>query len=247
MAVKMLDARQEAKQKMYGVVRTLCADNSSIVDGNLGFKNAVAEFGGVVGQIDSAAQLVGTSLTGITMDKNVSKQDLIAETATMAGRIYAYAAKSGNNTMKQAANYSETDLRRLKDTELAPACQAIHDLAEANKAELKDYGVTAAKLTALQAKITAYAAAVPKPRSAIAGRKTTKEQIKQLFKTADAILAEQMDRLIDDFATDNPEFVAGYRNARMIVDPRTPPKPANPGGGNAKGGEGGEGGENPPA
>lgn len=244
MAVKMLDARQEAKQNMYQVVGAHCADNSSIVNGNLGFKNAVVEFGGVVVQIDSSTQLVGASLAGIAVDKNVLKRDLIAETVTMAGRIYAYSAKIGNNTMKQAVNYSESDLRRLKDAELAPACQAIHDLAGANTDELKDYGVTSAKLAAMQTKIAAYAVAVPKPRSAIAGRKTTKAQIKQLFKNADAILVEQMDRLIDDFAADNPEFVAGYTNARIIVDPKSKPKENGEGDKNAKGGEGGNDGEN---
>jgi anti-sigma regulatory factor (Ser/Thr protein kinase) len=42
-----------------------------------------------------------------------------------------------------------------------------------------------------------------------------------LFKNADAILVGQMDRLVNDFAEANPAFVAGYENARIIVDPKS--------------------------
>jgi hypothetical protein len=243
-AAKLLDARQEAKLNMYQVVQGHCADNSAIVDTNTGFKTGVTDFGGVVSQIDSGAQLVSPNLTGIAIDKNVSKKDLSREAATMAGRIYAFASKNGNNTLKQQADLAESDFLRLKDAELAPACQAIHDLAETNKVALKDYGVTDEKLAALQTKIDAYAAAVPKPRSAIAGRKTTKANIRQLFKQADAVLIDQMDRLVNDFAADHPEFVAGYFNARIIVDPKSKPKENGEGDKNAKGGEADGGGDN---
>ncbi len=234
----MLTARQEAKLNMYQVVQGYCAENSAIVDTNIAFKDSVTDFGVEVAAIDSGAQLVGTNLTGIAADKTVSRSSLTTETVTMAGRIYAYAAKIGNNTLKQAADITDTDLRRFKDGELAPACQAVHDLADANKVELADYGVTAPKLAALQALITAFAADVPKPRAAIAGRKTTREQIRQRYENADSILRDRMDRLVNDFAANNAEFVAGYFNARIIVDPKSKSK---------ENGEGEEGGviENP--
>ena len=48
-----------------------------------------------------------------------------------------------------------------------------------------------------------------------------KANIRNLFKQADAILVEQMDKLVETLSADNPDFVAAYKNAHIIVDPKT--------------------------
>lgn len=224
MKMKILEAKQEAKLNMYQVVRGHCDSNSTIVNTNLAFKNAVGEFGAKVAGIESAAELVSAVLTGIATDKTVSKETLSREASKIAGLIYAYAAKTGNNTLKQAVNFSFSDLKRLKDAEVAPRCQAIHDAGNDNLAALGDFGVTKPKLDALQALIDGYETHLPKPRTAIAERSTRKANIKQLFKDADAILVDQMDKLVEDLAADNPDFVKTYKSARKIVDPKSKAK-----------------------
>jgi hypothetical protein len=236
MPLKVIDKKQEAKLNMYHVVIVRCDDNITIVDLNIAFKNAFGDFKAIVAEIDAAAQQAAVVITGIAADKSVSAVNLREKAAKTAGLIYAYAAKTGNNELKQAVNFSKTDLKNLKDAELAPVCQTIHDSGQANLAALADYGVTTAKLAALQADIDAYTAQIAKPRSAIVDRKTTKAGLKEKFSRADAVLKEQMDRLIDDFAEDHPEFVAQYKNARIIVDAKSKPKTS-----------GGTGGTNPPA
>ena len=217
--MKILDARQEAKLNMYQVVQSLCDANTPIVETNKAFANALIEFKAKIAQIDVGTGLTSLVLTGIAADKSVSKQDLSVIATQIAGLIFAFAAKTGNNTLKQAVNFSTTDISKLKDGEIAPQCQNIHDSGVANLANLADYGVTTAKLDDLQTAINSYTGHVAKPRTAITERATTKANIKQYFKQADAILTEQMDKLVENFKADNPDFVSTYRNARIIIDP----------------------------
>jgi hypothetical protein len=221
MELKVLDSKQESKFKMYNVVITRCDDNASIVDLNVAFKNAFTDFRAIVAQIGANAQKAGVVLKGIAADKTVSKKDLCANAAKTGGLIYAYAAKTGNNKLKQSVDFSKSDLMKLKDGEIAAVCQTIHSAGVENKAALTDYGVTDKKLADLQTAIDSYTGEVAKPRSAIIDRKVTKAQTKDLFKQADALLVEQMDNLIEDFLDTNAQFVAEYKSARIIIDPKT--------------------------
>lgn len=232
--MKSLDSRQEAKLNMYQVVQAHCDANTTIIGANIAFSNAFNDFKAKVAQISADAQKSSAVLTGIAADKSVSKQDLSRIGSQIAGLIYAFAAKTENNTLKQAVNFSVSDLSRLKDAEIAPLCQNIHDKGVENLDALKDYGITTAKLAELQTAIDGYTGHVPKPRSAITERATTKANLRQTFKQADAILVEQMDKLVENFTADNPDFVATYKSARVIVDPKT--KAKQPNGDNVTGG-----------
>ncbi len=232
--MKILTSRQEVKRNMYDVVILKCDANLPIITTNAALLAAFNEFKAVIANITVAAPLSAVVTTGITTDKLVSKTDLSQITAITGGQIYAYAAKTGNNALKDAVDFSASQLKKLKDGEIAARCQTIHDLGVANKDALADYGVTTAKLAELQTAINDYVQSAPKPRSAITDRATVKANIRNYFAQADAILVEQMDKLVETLIEDHPDFVQTYKNARIIVDQKTKSK----GNGN---------GENPPA
>jgi hypothetical protein len=223
--MKILNARQVVKRNMYDVVITKCDANPEITGRNTALTAALSELKTLLASITAAAPLSAAVITGITTDKKVSKDELSQTAAILAGQIYAYAAKTRNNTLKEAANFSVSDLKRLKDGELGPRCQAIYDLGAENLSALKDYGVSSNTLTDLQEAIEAYTQTVPKPRSALADRSTVKANLRQYFKETDALLLEQIDKLVESFAEEFPDFVATYKSARIIVDEKTKPKP----------------------
>lgn len=219
--IKILNARQEVKLNMYDVVILKCDANSSIIAANPALSTALNEFKAVIENIRAATPSSAVITTGITEDKEVSKAALSELTATIAGQIYAYAAKTKNNTLKDAVNFTASQLRKLKDGETTARCQSIHDLGIENLSVLGDYGIKTATLAGLQTAISDYAQTVPKPRSAITDRATVKANLRQYFKDADAILKEQMDKLVEPLAKDHADFVSTYKNARKIVDPKT--------------------------
>lgn len=222
--MKILSSRQEAVLNMMDLIQSFLDDRADIVALNLGFKNGFDELKPIIANIKTAAQASSAVTSGITAGKNISKEDLSQTASRTAGQMFAYAAKTGNTELKAAADFSSSDLLRLKDGELAIRCQEIHDLALANKTALADYGVTPAKLAQLQTAINEYAQKATKPRDAITNRKVVKANIKTMFTQATAIFIEQLDRLIEDYAATHPDFVADYKAKRKIVDPKTKKK-----------------------
>lgn len=216
-----MNAIQEAKLTMYRAVEQHCDDNTSIIGSVVAFKTAVGAFKTKIASIIGTEQLTDVPLKGIAEDKTVSKQSLCQLAADVASLIYAYAAATGNNTLREEANFPITKLLRTRDDQLAPRCQNIHDIGDTNLAAVKDYGLSAAILTSLQDAITAYAAQTPKPRTALSQRKTYNANIAALFVEADAILKSQMDKTIVSFKAANPDFVSEYLSNRIIIDPAT--------------------------
>lgn len=213
--------RQEAQITMFRAVETHCNDNSSIIAAVPAFQTAFNEFKTKLAEILAVVQLRDASLAGITAGKNHLKEALSRQTADIAGIIYAYAATTNNEPLKAETNLSYSKLLQTRDDELAPRCQNIHARADENKTELADYGITAATLTALQTAIDNYKTETPKTRTAQSRRKTQTANLDHLIKDATGILKTRMDKLVANFKTAHPDFVAAYEANRIIIDPAT--------------------------
>lgn len=216
-----MDSRQEAKLNMYDAVLAHCDANAAIVATVVAFQNAVNDFEDIVDDLRTAAQNEVQAITGFTADKNAQRQDLIDITVDVAGSIYAYASAQDNLILKDQVKINPSDLTRMKDELLGPVCTNILDAANANAAALVDYGVTAAKITALDDAIEDFVSAVPAPRNAVSNRVSIAEQIKQLFKDGDQLLKERLDKLALQFKTTQPNFYTAYRSNRVILDAAT--------------------------
>lgn len=216
-----MEAKQEAKLTMCRAVEQHCDNNSAIIGLIAAFLTAFNVFKAKIAEIMNATQLADLSLQGITADKSNRKQNLAQMATDIAGIIYAYAVAIGNLTLKQEMNITFSKLIQTRDDQLAPRCQNIHDKGIENLAQLGEYGIKDGNLSALQTAIDEYQAATPKPRTAVSQRKTHNANLRRLFKETDAILKDQMDRLVVNFRTSNPDFVAQYFSNRQIIDPAT--------------------------
>jgi hypothetical protein len=76
-------------------------------------------------------------------------------------------------------DFSRSDVGKGRDTEVVARCQDILAAATENVGSLGDYGVNAAKLTALKKKLENFQAVLAKPRQ---GRATTSSATKELAK-----------------------------------------------------------------
>ena len=89
--------------------------------------------------------------------------------------------------------------------------QNIHDADAANLAALADS----------ETAIDNYSAETMKPRTAVSNRKTATANLAALFKETNDILKNQMDKLIELYRADHPDFVNTYFETRIMVDPPT--------------------------
>jgi hypothetical protein len=216
-----MNAKEEAKLTMFRGFEQHLDTNSGIVSTITALAPASNAFKDFIAGIVNAEQLTNVNLTGITVDKGNAKQDLYQIAADSAALIAAYASTVGNPTLEAEVNYTVTKLKRLRDEQLAPVCQIIHDRAVENKAVLKDYSITDAKIAELQTEITGYTVKTPNPRTAVGNRKTQTAQRRELFRQGDAILKKQINKLIKNFRTTQPDFHNTYFNLREIPDALT--------------------------
>ena len=216
-----MTAKQEAKLNMYHAVVTFCDDNTAIVTTVPAFETALTAAKTKLAAIVTTAQLEAQVIAGIAMDKEQLRSNLCQQARDMASVVFAYASSINNNELKEQVNFSFTDLRRLRDDQLAPVAQNIYNAANDNLVALATYGITAPILTTYQDSIDDYQAVVPGPRNATSLRATYKANLKTLFADTDTILKLQMDKIAVQFKTTNPDFYNTYVNNRIIVDAGT--------------------------
>ncbi len=218
---KIMNSKQEAKLNMYRTTQQHCEKHAALIKNYPAFENGCnalsAKNAALIGTATAQSQVI----TGVAQDKALEKNNLCKMATNVGGLVFAFASKAKNNTLKQSVNYSYSDLHRLKDDLLVPVVNNIYQAAAANAAALQTYGVTDALLQAFKASIERYSEAVPRPRGAKSERITSADNAKQLIREIDALLKNELDKLVMAIEPDNPDFVATYKNCRFIYNPAT--------------------------
>jgi hypothetical protein len=218
-----MDARQKAKFNMRRAVEQHLDENTEIIAAVPAFPTALGKLKTFNTRIAAAAGLQETPRTGVAKDKQTRKDELIENALKVIKPARAHASEVGDNTLRDEVDYAFTDLNRLRDEQLAPRCQVIHDRAAALLEEMKAFGLTSAKLAALQTAIDDYSAETPKPRAARAETSVQTDNLEDLFSESKKVLI-QMDDMIDNFKDDHPDFVAKYKKLREIDEPPSRPR-----------------------
>lgn len=216
-----MTAREEAKLSMYRAVSQHCSLNAAIVNTNLAFKSSNTTLDAKIATLLTSETSVQKQTKGVAQDKGTLRATLVLTAFETAAQVSAFATKTKNDTLKQIVNFSMTDLERIKDDLLIPTCNNIKKAANDNLANLADYGVTVASLTAFQTDMDNYSASVAKPRLAKTQKTTDGKNVKAIMKEIDNILKEEMDKTVVNFRKTYPDFVTKYKEVRKIVDPST--------------------------
>lgn len=224
-----MTATQENKLSMFLAVKSVCDRSQSVWQGLPAFSAAFAEFSAHVGTIQTLSTGQGRRKTGVAEDKQRLRKELCEAAFEVAAATLAYAKATKNAALATKVDYSLSDLMIGRDTGSATRCEEVHAAASAALGKLADYGVTAAKLTSLQDKITAYRDILTKPREAKTSGKTTTTSLAAEFQAATDLLNDRLDNLIPQFRAANGAFVSDYQNARLIVKAGIGRREADPG------------------
>ncbi len=211
--------------------------------------NAPADFGTDLTQLQAdygaitskAAQADGA--TGGAADAKAVAETALEDAAYILARALAnHFKKTGDLDNLGKVDVSKTEIMKLRNQEMVSKTTEILNLATVAVAQpnAADRGVTAARVAALSAAITAFSNLMSKPRGQIVNRSTLLKELE----TDVASLLEQVNDM-DDLAlqfdgTDaGKRFVEAWKRARIIVDtgggrgnggtpPIPPPAPPHP-------------------
>jgi hypothetical protein len=155
---------------------------------------------------------------GKTSLKNQQQLDLIEATVPIAAALYALATATNDLHIKEIANVKKGTLQNLRDTELTDKITLIKNTADAQAAPLAAYGVNAAAIAALDTKLSTYNLALGGKESSFAVKSAAGQVLSDLFNQADAVLKDQLDRMMEMFKPSDDQFYLEYKSAREIKD-----------------------------
>jgi len=167
--------------------------------------------------IDASAQKQQAP-SGAAEDKTEARDALEDVTFLMCEALGVLAQVSGDHDLTALAAVRESDLTRATAEELSNLAANILAAANARKSELMTVQVTQANIDELDQSLRTFNAAKTAPRSAIAERSVHTKSVTTLVREAQMMLRNSIDRFVNLFRRTDPDFVAGYKAARVIVD-----------------------------
>lgn len=213
-----MDRAQTNRVTMFKTVAGYLDQNASVWSGMAPLATAVQQFQQKIGAIDTAAQKQETPVSGATGDKAATRDDLEDVLFLTCEALGVLAHTTGDHDLQALVNVSPSTLDSLGDEELANRASNVLARANARKTELATMQVTQANIDELDQALQDFQAAKAKPRTAVVERSVQTQSLSSLLREAGNILRDQIDRLVNLFRRTHPEFVAGYRSARVVVD-----------------------------
>lgn len=179
-----------------------------------GLENAVAENDNLVTKVENIPAVTSGN-------KQIARADLAAIALKVSSvlKIYAYINKKQNLTNFVVTSESIM-MERMPQQDFLVYCKNLKQHIEPVIEQLADYGLTPEMANELNTEIEDYEAVMTQPRELINTRKTTNELIEDKLEEIYLLLTNQIDPFMELFK-DDTEFYAGYKAARMIVDPAT--------------------------
>lgn len=196
--------------------------------------------GNLVTKIDAIrtiSERTAINTKGITLTKAEAEDAVVQFACTVAAMLFAYADDNTNTQLKRdMQKVTPSNLKARKDEEVLDSlynilnkAQEISTVTPPATNPLLPYGFKAdvivggeitepGTLTQLETAIQTYSQLTTSPRTAIAGRKTSNQQLKKEFKETDALL-RKMDKVINGVKATYPEFYDGWYNMRELIGP----------------------------
>lgn len=222
----MVQSDQNRLQMWKQVSRYLIT-NKTVWEGNVPFSSAAAALNSNIAAAEAAIAGQTTTSTGLSADKDALEAAAIAQVVAIAKSTKVYALDSNDNGLLASVNFSKSSLMRLPEAELSQRLRQIVGTAQARAGELEAYGVTEDAFPAANEAILAFENAAPAPRASIAGKRAVSASIPAIMKAGKMAL-EKLDNLVHIFNATAPQFAAGYKATRVIVDAGRRHQPEEP-------------------
>jgi len=162
------------------------------------------------------------ALTGITALKRAARKAMIATTYKVVSGLKSLANATADVELAAQVNFSRSELSRGKEPAVVNRCDALLTLGQAHATALAaKFNVSAADLTAQgAAAVAAFKAVQSKPRENVSVIAAATKELQGLFTEVDALLADEIDPLVETLREVHPAFYHEYQTCRAIVNSR---------------------------
>ena len=208
----------ENKLTMYEAVVSLLDSNTAKLASLTALTPVIADFKDRIAAIKEKDTLANTAKAGKSQIKAADEAALIDDAVTIASALYALGSATNDDRLKAMSKVTKSSLVALRDTQLANDVTNIKNLADANAATLTGYGITAPMIAALDTKITAFNTSLGAREVSSSISTSAFQQLDAMFKDADTLLKDQIDKIMVIFKNSDPQFYGEYENSREIIN-----------------------------
>lgn len=173
------------------------------------------------GTLTAKTALAEAAAGGAADAKAVAETTLEDAAHVLARALAVHFKKTGNLTARAQVNVSKSAIMKLRTQELVNKTTAIRDLATATVSEpdADKRGVTAARVAALTAGITAFSSVMNAPRGEIVNRSALLREVETDIAALLEALGDLDDLVLQFDGTDEGKlFIEAWKGARIIVD-----------------------------
>ena len=222
-----MDARQENKVSMFYKIRTFFTANLSTLAALITIlTDKVTAFNDKLDELAGYDMEATENNTGYAIEKDEKRTDMRTKALAVSGGLFSWAQDSGNDILAQKVYTTKSALDLMRDTNVLYFCERLFNFATDNAAAIIPYGVTAAKLAALNTAIGNFKIYLQQPSDQRAESAASGRAVEKAITEIDAMLLV-IDGLMATIAEDEPVLFDQYRLDRMIDDnasgPGTPP------------------------
>lgn len=204
------------KLQMYRMVTSVSEGADQVISQLPAFKRGIATLKSYVDQIEQLEQIQGSPTQGITQQKDKLKADVERLVLEVAGAIHAYAAERDNFELMKKSDINSSI--GVVQSELLSTSERIRVEAEKIVADLADYGVSSEEVQQLKSLTDQLNKDITRPKEARIDRSGATANIDDTFRSADALLKNQLDKLAIKFRNTSQDFYRAYKSARNIED-----------------------------
>jgi hypothetical protein len=212
-----MNSRQKNRLTMMMALVAICNVPAAIYHTLPDFPKLLTQLMDLIKRIQDLSLLQGHDYKGKTNHKNTLIGDLIMKTIDIGRRTVAYANANNLEALKEAVNYTESDLKRMSDQELWMACNLIFEEAGNVIGSLAPYGVTQQMLDEQKIAIGLFEKDMTSPREGAIKRKNATMALKTAYGESKPLFG-MMDELVLTLKDSNPDDYNNYMNARIVVD-----------------------------
>lgn len=234
-----MNDEQENTINMGQAVQEVFTTYATLVGSIPALSSAAGALGSLMANIELQAPNTGRKPTGFAAPKAENRLLLAESGAAIAGGLRAFARAAGHPEILPEVQWKISDLAKGREQTCAARCLSILTLAQTHAAALAaTFGVTAADIAMLAARLQAFTGVAPKTKLVRAQRKTKTEEFETMIVGLKTLL-DECDDVVEAQRIKNPPFYNDYHNARRTDDfggggkkkppgPTPPPAPPTP-------------------
>jgi hypothetical protein len=206
------------RNEMCNTVAVYMEKNKSIWGGVKAMNDTVDDVNTCRKRIAGKIRKQQEPITGAADEKAQVRLSFEEKILELADQLSALAEVKQDSALAAQVEWTLSSLDKLADDQLEATGKSISALTLANLTELADYDITQADVDELDQWTARFGAVKNAPRTAIAGRAGETHTMPDEQANLTSILRNRLDKQMTKFRKSNPEFYAGSRSARVIVD-----------------------------